>query len=278
MFSFVMKQSENHRRNSYLRYSTPEMHESRITRLEKNLEKIKSSFCKNMQVLQRKVKTQERMFNEMEDERDLVVEHLKAKEDIYATIKCELDVSKQQLGDIEKEREKIIADLYHFSSNQQMKTVDILATLATSGLIRSPKKSSAWKRVKLFFQSKLRRRETREETLSNHVERACYYLSEVTTVLENLFSLYSDITRIYLSVGDSEKKNDVKKDTSERCTFFDDALLRSSAYEKLTQMKHDENKYIVENYLAIDWDLPLSTEINTFGQFSQVVCNEPNFK
>ena len=43
-------------------------------------------------------------------------------------------------------------------------------------------------------------------------------------------------------------------------------------------MKHDENKYIVENYLAIDWDLPLSTEINTFGQFSQVVCNEPNFK
>ena len=165
-----MKQNGNHRRNSYLRYSTPETHESRITQLEKNLENIKSSFCKKMKVLQKKVKTQDRMFNELEDERDLVVEHLKAKEDIYDVIKGELDVSKQQLSDTEKEREKILADLYHFSSNQQMKTGDIAATLVTSGLIRSPKKPSAWKRVKLFFQSKLRRREKREKTLSNHVQ------------------------------------------------------------------------------------------------------------
>ena len=261
-----MKQNGNHRRNSYLRYSTPEMHESRITQLEKNLENIKSSFCKKMKVLQKKVKTQDRMFNELEDERDLVVEHLKTKEDIYDVIKGELDVSKQQLSDTEKEREKILADLYHFSSNQQMKTGDIVATLVTSGLIRSPKKPSAWKRVKLFYQSKLRRREKREKTLSNHVQHACYYLSEVTTVLEKLFSKYSDITELYLPVGYSEKKNDVKKDTFERYTLFDDALLRSSAYEKLMQMKQQEDKCIVEDYIANDGSLPLNAKINTFEQ------------
>ena len=267
-----------HRRNSYWRYSTSEIHASRITRLEKNLENMKLSFCKTMQVLQTKVKTQNRIFNEMEDEHGLVMEHLKAKEDIYATIKGELDESKQQLSDIEKEREKILADLCHFSSNQQMKTGDILATLVNSGLIRSPKKSSTWKRVKLFFQSKSRRRETLEETLSSHAEHACYYLSEVTIVLEKLFSKYSDINELYLPVRDTEKKNDVKKDTSDKYTFFDDAFLKSSAYEKLTQMRQKVDKFIVEDYIANDGDLPLNAEINIFGQFSQGVCNEPNFK
>ena len=164
-----------------------------------------------MQVLQKKVRSQDRMLNEMKDECNLVMEHLKAKEDIYATIKGELDVSKQQLSDIEKKREKTLADLYHFSSNQQMKTGNILATLDTSGLIRSAKMLSAWERLKLFFSSKLRRREARGQALSSHVEYACCYLSEVTIALENLFLKYSDITERYLPVRSNKNKFDVKK-------------------------------------------------------------------
>ena len=59
-----------------------------------------------------------------------------------------------------------------FSINQRMKTGDILATIVTSDLITSAKKPSAWKKMKLFFQSKLRRREAREEAISNHAEHA----------------------------------------------------------------------------------------------------------
>ena len=91
-------------------------------------------------------------------------------------------------------------------------------------------------------------------------------MSEVATVLEKLFSKYSDITELYLPVGYSEKKNDVKQDTFERYTLFDDALLRSSAYEKLMQMKQEEDKCIVEDYIANDGSLPLKAKINTFEQ------------
>ena len=115
------------------------------------------------------------------------MEHQKAKEDIYATIKCELDVSKQQLSDIEKKREKTLTDLYHFSSNQQIKTGNLLATPETSCLARSAKMLSAWERLKLFFSSKLRGRKARGQALSSHVKYACCYLSEVTIALENLF-------------------------------------------------------------------------------------------
>ena len=89
-----MKQINNHCRDSYLMYTTREMHATLITRLEKNLENIKSSFLNRMQVLKRKVKSQDQILNEMKDESNLAMEHLKAKEDIYATIKGELDVSK----------------------------------------------------------------------------------------------------------------------------------------------------------------------------------------
>lgn len=145
-----MKQSDSHWRNSYLKYTTREMHATRVTQLEKNLQNIKSSFHKRIQVLQKKVKSQDLMLNEMEGERNLVMDHLKAKEDIYAPIKRELDVSKQQLSDIVKKREKTLANLYHFSSNLQMKTCDILAILDTSGLIRSAKMLSAWKSEIVF--------------------------------------------------------------------------------------------------------------------------------
>ena len=160
-----MKEINNHCRDSYLMYTTREMHATLITRLEKNLENIKSSFLNRMQVLKRKVKSQDQILNEMKDESNLAMEHLKAKEDIYATIKGELDVSKQQFTDIEKEREKTLADLYHFSSNQQMKSGDILATLDTSSLIGTAKTLSAWERLKLFFCSKLRRRGARKQAL-----------------------------------------------------------------------------------------------------------------
>ena len=192
-------------------YTTCEMHATRITRLEKNLQNIKSSFHNRMQALKRKVKSQDQMVNEMKDESNVVMEHLKAKEDIYATIKGELDVSKQQFSDVEKEREKTLADLYHLSSNQQMKIGDILATLDTSGLIGSAK-TSAWERLKLFFCSKLRRREARKQALSRHIEYACCYLSEVTTALEKLFPKCSDVTECYLYVESNKKKIDVIKD------------------------------------------------------------------
>ena len=81
--------------------------------------------------------------------------------------------------------------------------------------------------MKLFFLSKLRRREAREQALSNHVEYACCYLNEVTTALEKLFPKYSDITERYLHVESNEKKSDVKKDASDTYKFFDAALLRS---------------------------------------------------
>ena len=87
----------------------------------------------------------------MKDERHPVMEHLKAREEVYVTIKGEIDVSKQQLSDFGKEREKTLADLCHFFSEQQMKTDDTLATFVTFGLIRLAKKVSAWKKVKLFF-------------------------------------------------------------------------------------------------------------------------------
>ena len=87
-----------------------------------------------------------------------------------------------------------------------MKTGDILATTVTSGLITSAKKPSAWKKIKLFFQSKLRRREAREEAISNHAEHVCYYLIEVATVLEKLFPKFSDITERFFPVGNNEKK------------------------------------------------------------------------
>lgn len=228
MFSFVMKIGDYHCRNTYLKYSTCETHATQITGLQKNLENIKSSFRKKMQVLQKKVKTEDRILNEMKDELDLVTEHLKSKEVIYATINDEFVSSKHQLNYIEKEREKALADLYHFSSSQQMKTSDTLATLVTSGLIRSTKKTSTWKRFKLFFRSKLRRREARKEAISNHVKHASYYLTEVATALEKLFPKYSDITERYLPVGNNEKKNDVKIVTSEGYAFFDDSLLSSS--------------------------------------------------
>ena len=207
-----MKQIDNHCRDSYLMYTTREMHATRITRLEKNLQNIKSSFHNRMQALKRKVKSQDQMVNEMKDESNVVMEHLKAKEDIYATIKGELDVSKQQFSDIEKEREKTLADLYHLSSNHQMKIGDILATLDTSGLIGSAKTLSAWERLKLFFCSKLRRREARKQALSRHIEYACCYLSEVTTALEKLFPKCSDVTECYLYVESNKKKIDVIKD------------------------------------------------------------------
>ena len=54
------------------------------------------------------------MLNEMEDERCLVMEHLKAKEDIYATMKVELDASKQHVSYTENDGENARADLYHF--------------------------------------------------------------------------------------------------------------------------------------------------------------------
>ena len=271
-----MKKGDYHCRNTYLRYSTREMHAIRIAGLQKNLENIKSSFRKRIQVLQKKVKTEDRMLNEMKDECDLVMEHLKSKEVIYATINDDFVASKQQLNYIEKEREKALADLYHFSSNQQMKTGDILATLVTSGLIRSTKKTSAWKRVKLFFRSKLRRKEALKEALSSHVQHASYYLTEVATTLEKLFPKYSDITERYLPVGNNEKKNDVKIVTSEDYTFFDDVLLSSSAYEQLTQLKHEADKCLVDDQFRNNG--PLNAENNMLGQFSQVVCNEPDFK
>ena len=143
MFSFVMRKGDFHCRNTNLSYSARETHATRITGLEKDFENIKSSFRKRMQVLQKEVKTEDRILNEIADERDLVMEHFKSKEVIYATINDEFVASKQQLNYIEKEREKALGDLYHFSSNQQMKTGDILAALVTSGLIRLTKKTSA---------------------------------------------------------------------------------------------------------------------------------------
>ena len=156
------------------------------------------------------------MFNETEDERCLVMEYLKAKEDIYTTIKVELDASKQHVSYIENDRE---------NTRARMKTGDILATIVTSGLITSAKKPSAWKKMKLFFRSKLRRREAREEAISNHVEHPCYYSIEVATVLEKLFPKFSDMTEHFLPVGNNEKKAVVKKVTSGNYTFLDDALL-----------------------------------------------------
>ena len=123
-----------------------------------------------------------------------------------------------------------------------MKTGDTLATLVTSGLIRSTKKTSTWKRFKLFFRSKLRRREARKEAISNHVKHASYYLTEVATALEKLFPKYSDITERYLPVGNNEKKNDVKIVTSVGYAFFDDSLLSSGACEELKQLKHEVDK------------------------------------
>lgn len=84
-----------------------------------------------MQAIQEEVKTQDRMFNGMKDKGDLVMEHPKAKEEVYVTIKGDIDVSKQQLSDIEEEREKSLADLCQFSSNQQIKTGGILPTFVT---------------------------------------------------------------------------------------------------------------------------------------------------
>ena len=269
MFSFVMRKGDFHCRNTNLSYSARETHATRITGLEKDFENIKSSFRKRMQVLQKEVKTEDRILNEIADKRDLVMEHFKSKEVIYATINDEFIASKQQLNYIEKEREKALGDLYHFSSNQQMKTGDILAALVTSGLIRLTKKTSAWKRVKLFFRSKLRRREARKEALSNHVEHASYYLTEVATTLETLFPKYSDITESHLPVGNNdEKKNDVNIVTSEDYTFFDDALLISSAYEQLTQLKHDADKCLIDDTFRNNGDLSLNAGKNMLGQFS----------
>ena len=60
-----MKQINNHCRDTYLMYTTREMHATRITRLEKNLQNIKSSFHNRMQVLKRKVKSQDQILNEI---------------------------------------------------------------------------------------------------------------------------------------------------------------------------------------------------------------------
>lgn len=95
-----------------------------------------------MQALQKRVKTQDQMLSELEGEHKFVMEYLEAKEDNYATMKDKLNVSKQQLSYIEKEKEKTFPDLHHFSSNHQMKTRDILTTFFTSTLIRLVEKPS----------------------------------------------------------------------------------------------------------------------------------------
>ena len=60
-------------------------------------------------------------------------------------------------------------------------------------------------------------------------------MTEVVTVLQKLFTKYSDVTERYLHVGNKENKNYVNKVLSGNYTFFDDVLSRSSAYEKLVE-------------------------------------------
>ena len=66
-----MKLSDSHWRNSYLKYTTREMYATRVTQLEKNLQNIKSSFHKRIQILLKKVKSQDLMLNEMEGDATL---------------------------------------------------------------------------------------------------------------------------------------------------------------------------------------------------------------
>ena len=155
MLSFVIKKSDNHCRNTFLRYSMYEMHAAQITRLQKNLKNINSLFRERMQALRNEINMQDEILNEMEEKWNLVMEHLKAKEDIYTPIKVKLDVSNRNLIYIEKEREKTLPDLYHFYSDQQTKTEDMLAVIHSSGLSKSAKKPSAWKKTEIAFPVKI---------------------------------------------------------------------------------------------------------------------------